>query len=169
MVKQCDQITTSTQSSLTPAGDEVIKSTLLTTSPGRMESSVDFMETSVDAPPPKPTSAQEEGLKELRDTIKLLEEKCSAVEDKLKKKEVVLADRKAAVEKYGNDFDKFHKELDHLVEQLNTTQPVLTDDDVVKGQIDKTEVTLCIASLNVQLNYTDYTRISLSFKCAIYN
>ncbi|XP_065889965.1 microtubule-actin cross-linking factor 1-like isoform X3 [Dysidea avara] len=139
VVKQCDQITTSTQSSLTPAGDEVIKSTLLTTSPGRMESSVDFMETSVDAPPPKPTSAQEEGLKELRDTIKLLEEKCSAVEDKLKKKEVVLADRKAAVEKYGNDFDKFHKELDHLVEQLNTTQPVLTDDDVVKGQIDKTE------------------------------
>ena len=116
-----------------------MKSPLLTTSPGGTESSVDF-DTSVDVPPPIPTSTQGEGLKELQDIIKLLEEKCSAVEDKLKKKEAVLAERKAAVEKYGNDFDKFHKELDHLAEQLNTTQPVITDDDVVKGQIDKIEV-----------------------------
>jgi len=148
VVAQYDQITTNTpaSSSLRPAQDaaELRKSPLLATSPGPVESSVDFMETSVDGPPPTPTSTQGEGLKELQDTIKLLEEKCSTVEDKLKKKEVALADRKVAVEKYGNDFDVFHKELDHLAKQLNTTQPVLTDDDTVKEQIDKTEVG-CVA------------------------
>ena len=96
----------------------------------------------MDIPPPKPTSTQGMGLKELQDTIKLLEKKCSAVEDVLLTKEVALVERKAAVEKYGNDFDKFHKELDHLAEQLNTAQPVLTDDDAVKEQIEKAEVVL---------------------------
>jgi len=98
------------------------------------------METSVDAPPPLITSKQEAGLKELKDTIKLLEEKCSAVEDTLKKKEVALAERKAAAKKYENNFDKFNVELDHLAKQLNNTQPLLTDDDAVKEQIEKAEV-----------------------------
>ena len=134
VVEQCDHIITSSPSS---GIAELQKSPLLATSPGGVESSVDCLETSVDAPP---GSTEGEGLKELQDTIKLLEDKCNAVEDKLKKKEEALAERKAAVEKYGSDFDKFHKDLDLLAEQLNTTHPVLTDDDAVKEQIAKNEV-----------------------------
>ena len=117
-----------------------LKSPFLLTSPGGTESSDDNMETSVDAPPPKPTSTELKGLKKLQGRMKLLEDEHSAVEDKLKKKEEALAERKAAVEKYGSDFDKFHEGLDHLAEQLNTTQPVLTDDDAIKEQIGKNEV-----------------------------
>jgi len=149
-----------------------LKPPFLLTSPGGTESSDDNMETSVDAPPPKPTSTELKGLKKLQGRMKLLEDEHSAVEDKLKKKEEALAERKAAVEKYGSDIDKFHKDLDLLAEQLNTTQPVLTNDDAVKEQIGKNEVkcyldvyfVLLIYILTYQYYYYYYNYI-VRFNC----
>ena len=134
VVKRCDELTTAT------APHDVQESSSSLTSP--VESSVDIIESSVDAmpTPAEPSTAQGEGLKELQEAVKSLEEECTKIEEKLKGKAVALADRKTAVEKYDDDFNKFHRGLDSVAGELSNVQPVLNDDDAVKEQIEKTEV-----------------------------
>lgn len=109
---------------------------------GPAESSVDVIESSVDAlpTPAEPSTVQGEGLKELQEAVKSLEEECAKVEEKLRDKAVTLADRKTAVVKYDDDFNNFHRGLDGVAGELSNVQPVLNDDDAVKEQIEKTEV-----------------------------
>ena len=134
VVKRCDEMTTTA----TPHDRQESSSSLA----GPSESSVDVIESSVDATPTptEPSTVQGEGLKELQEAVKSLEEECAKVEEKLRDKAVALADRKAAVEKYGDDFSKFHRGLDSVAGELSNVQPVLNDDDAVKDQIEKTEV-----------------------------
>ena len=132
VVEQCDHIITSSPSSNIA---ELQKSTLLVISPGGLESSVDCPETFEDAS--KPTTKVGKGLEKI---VEKFGDKYSVVTDSLKKKELALAERKVVIEKYRHRWDKFHKDLDHLAEQLSTTQPALNDDHTVKEQIGKNEV-----------------------------
>jgi len=120
------------------------RSPLLSSSPGGYETSVDgpIMESSVDPLPKKPASIQGEGLNEMHDIVKVLEEKYTKVEDKVKGKKSALVNRKTAIETYEKYFNTFHRELDHMTKELAKSQPVLNDDDEVKEQIKKTEVNL---------------------------
>ena len=128
VVKRCDEITTTASSP-----HDQHKSSPPAASPTYMESSVD--------PSPTPdAAAQGEGFSELQEAVKSLEEECTKVEEKLKGKEGRLGLRKEAVEKFDNKFNKFHRELDEVAERLSDSRPVLNDDDAVKEQIDKTEV-----------------------------
>ena len=108
---------------------------------------------SVDTTPTATTAQQGEGLGELQEAVKSLEEECAKVEEKLRGKGVTLADRRTAVEKFDKDFNKFHKELDYVTEELSKSPPVMSDDDAVKEQIDKTEVSskLLITAINQSL------------------
>ena len=136
VVKRCDDLTTQAS----PHDD--LQGSSVNTPPS--ESPVDYIESSVDATPTpdaaKPSTVQGEGLKELQEAVKSLEEECAKVEKKLRDKGVALGNRKATVEKYDDDFSKFHRGLNKVAEELSNAQPVLNDDDAVKEQIQKTEV-----------------------------
>ena len=131
VVKRCDEISTAVSSPHDQP--DLYKSPPPATSP-------DYMESSVDPSPTPDAAAQGEGLSELQGAVKSLEEECTKVEEKLKSKEVRLGHRKEAVEKFDDKFNKFHRELDDVAGRLSNSQPVLNDDDAVKEQIDKTEV-----------------------------
>ena len=134
-MKTCEQLTTAP-----PPHDGTDWRKSPTTDREVRESSVDLLESSVDAPPTEPAAAQGEGLKELQEAVQSLEEKCGKVEEKLRAKGVILADRLTAVDNFDKDFNTFHKELDYVADELSKSQPVMNDDEAVKEQIEKTDV-----------------------------
>ena len=106
------------------------------------------------------TTAQGEGLKELQEHVKLLEEMCTKVEEKLREKTMALTGRKTAIEKYHKEFTNFQRVLECVAKELIEFQLVQNDgDDVVvvddyddngyadytvKEQLERIEV-ICIA------------------------
>ena len=101
-------------------------------SSGAHETSVDSIECSLDAMPAALTTAQGEGLKELQEHVKLLEEMCTKVEEKLRGKTMALTGRKTAIEKYHKEFTNFQRVLECVVKELIEFQLVQNDgDDVV--------------------------------------
>ena len=101
-------------------------------SSGAHETSVDSNECSLDAMPADLTTAQGEGLKELQEHVKLLEEMCTKVEEKLREKIMALTGRKTAIEKYHKEFTNFQRVLECVAKELIGFQLVQNDgDDIV--------------------------------------
>ena len=101
-------------------------------SSGAHGTSVDSIECSLDAMPAALTTAQGEGLKELQEHVKLLEEMCTKVEEKLREKTMALTGRKIAIEKYHKEFTNFQRVLECVAKELIEFQLVQNDgDDVV--------------------------------------
>ena len=98
--------------------------------------SVDYTESSVDTIPGDHTNAQGEGFKELQENVKLLEEVCTKVEDKLREKTMTLTDRKTAIEEYYKEFHNFQRTLECAANELNF-QFMLDDGDDVDDHDDK--------------------------------
>lgn len=158
VTKTCEQLTTA------PRDDTDLHQSPTTDREAR-GSSVDLLESSVDASPTaKPATAQGEGLKELQEAVQSLEEKCTKVEEKLRAKGVILADRLTAVGNFDKDFNKFHKELDCVVDELSECQPVMNDDEAVKEQIEKTDVSgqVPLLCLNIFAMYSMWLSVCLS-------
>ena len=143
-MKTCEHLTTAPS-----AHDGTYQRKSPTTDREVHESSVDLLESSVDAPPTaaEPATAKGEGLKQLQEAVQSLEEKCGKVEEKLRAKGVILADRLTAVDNFDKDFSTFHKELDYVVDELSRSQPVMNDDEAVKEQIEKTDVSCYVVCL----------------------
>lgn len=161
VTKTCEQLTTA------PHDDTNLHQSPTTDREAR-GSSVDLLESSVDASPTaKPATAQGEGLKELQEAVQSLEEKCTKVEEKLRAKGVILADRLTAVGNFDKDFNKFHKELDCVVDELSECQPVMNDDEAVKEQIEKTDVSgqVPLLCLNIFAMYSICLSVCLSVYC----
>lgn len=98
--------------------------------------SVYYTESSVDAMPADLITAKGEGFKELQENVKLLEEMCSKVEDKLREKTMALTDRRKAIEEYDKEFHNFQSKLEYAAEELNS-QFMLDDGDDVDYHDDK--------------------------------
>ena len=103
------------------------KSPLLLTNSG---TSVDYVESSVDAVPVDLTTVQGEGFKELQEVINSLQKECDKVEGRLTEKTANLTNRKTAIEKYYKDFNEIHREIECLAKRSTKCQVVLNDDDV---------------------------------------
>ena len=147
------------------------------------ETSIDSIECSLDAMPADLTTAQGEGLKELQEHVKFLEEMCIKVEEKLREKTMALTGRKIAIEKYHKEFTDFQRVLECVAKELIEFQLVQNDgDDVVvvddddddngcadytvKEQLERIEV-ICIV-----IFYSLYISVSMSMciiigKCSV--